>query len=219
MNTSPHSSQILIYGRINGIITELMHMQNSTPCLSVVMPCSNEEGTIRKCVDAVMSNPWVGHLVIVDDGSTEKTRQILEQITSSRVKVIMQEKNGGKGSALRTGLRSATQEYVVVQDADLEYGPSEYLRLLTPLLENKADVVFGSRFKGSDAHRVLNYWHSVGNKFLTQISNMFTNLNLTDMEMCYKCFRGEVIQGIELPENRFGIEPELTGEIASGKTI
>jgi glycosyltransferase involved in cell wall biosynthesis len=164
-----------------------------------------------------LASSWVGQLVIVDDGSTDKTREILKAISSDRVKVIMQEKNGGKGSALRTGFQAATHEYVVVQDADLEYDPSEYGRILAPLLENKADVVFGSRFKGSDAHRVLYYWHSVGNKFLTQISNMFTNLNLTDMETCYKCFRREVIQSIDLKENRFGIEPELTGKIASGK--
>ncbi len=181
------------------------------------MPCYNEERTIRECIEAVLSSSWVGQLVIVDDGSTDKTRAILKAISSDRVKVIMQEKNGGKGSALRTGFQAATQEYVVVQDADLEYDPSEYGRLLAPLLENKADVVFGSRFKGSDAHRVLYYWHSVGNKFLTQISNMFTNLNLTDMETCYKCFRREVVQSIDLKENRFGIEPELTGKIASGK--
>jgi len=194
-----------------------MHVQNITPCLSVVMPCYNEERTIRECIDAVLSNSYVGQLVIVDDGSTDKTRDILKEIFSDRVNVILQEKNGGKGSALRTGFRAATQEFVVVQDADLEYDPSEYGRLLAPLLENKADVVFGSRFKGSDAHRVLYYWHSVGNKFLTLISNMFTNLNLTDMETCYKCFRREVIQSIDLKENRFGIEPELTGKIASGK--
>jgi glycosyltransferase involved in cell wall biosynthesis len=194
-----------------------MHAQNITPCLSVVMPCYNEERTIRECIESVLSSSWVGQLVIVDDGSTDETREILKAISSDRVKVILQEKNGGKGSALRTGFQAATQEYVVVQDADLEYDPSEYGRLLAPLLENKADVVFGSRFKGSDAHRVLYYWHSVGNKFLTLISNMFTNLNLTDMETCYKCFRREIIQSIDLKENRFGIEPELTGKIASGK--
>ena len=194
-----------------------MHVQNITPCLSVVMPCYNEERTIRECIESVLSSSWVGQLVIVDDGSTDETREILKAISSDRVKVILQEKNGGKGSALRTGFQAATQEFVVVQDADLEYDPSEYGRLLAPLLENKADVVFGSRFKGSDAHRVLYYWHSVGNKFLTLISNMFTNLNLTDMETCYKCFRREIIQSIDLKENRFGIEPELTGKIASGK--
>lgn len=181
------------------------------------MPCYNEERTIRECIESVLSSSWVGQLVIVDDGSTDETREILKAISSDRVKVILQEKNGGKGSALRTGFQAATQEFVVVQDADLEYDPSEYGRLLAPLLENKADVVFGSRFKGSDAHRVLYYWHSVGNKFLTLISNMFTNLNLTDMETCYKCFRREIIQSIDLKENRFGIEPELTGKIASGK--
>jgi glycosyltransferase involved in cell wall biosynthesis len=129
----------------------------------------------------------------------------------------LQEKNGGKGSALRTGFALTTSDYVIVQDADLEYDPHDFERMLTPLLEGKADVVYGSRFRGSDAHRVFYFWHSVGNRLLTLASNMLTNLNLSDMETCYKCFRREVIQGIQLKENRFGIEPELTGKIAVGK--
>jgi glycosyltransferase involved in cell wall biosynthesis len=164
-----------------------------------------------------LESPWVRELIIVDDGSTDGTREILSGYSNDRVQTILQEKNGGKGSALRTGFALTTSDFVIVQDADLEYDPHDFERILTPLLENKADVVYGSRFKGSDAHRVFYFWHSVGNKLLTLASNMLTNLNLTDMETCYKCFRREVIQGIQLEENRFGIEPELTGKIAAGK--
>jgi glycosyltransferase involved in cell wall biosynthesis len=159
----------------------------------------------------------VRELVIVDDGSSDGTREILSGYSDDRVRIILQEKNGGKGSALRTGFALTTSDYVIVQDADLEYDPHDFERMLTPLLEGKADVVYGSRFRGSDAHRVFYFWHSVGNRLLTLASNMLTNLNLSDMETCYKCFRREVIQGIQLKENRFGIEPELTGKIAVGK--
>jgi glycosyltransferase involved in cell wall biosynthesis len=193
-----------------------MTEMTSSPCLSVVMPCYNEVRTIKDCVDAVLASPWVEELIIVDDGSTDGTREVLATISESKVRIVLQQKNGGKGSALREGFSRSLSAFVVVQDADLEYDPAEYGRLLVPLLQNKADVVFGSRFIGSDAHRVLYFWHSVGNRFLTVVSNMFTNLNLTDMETCYKCFRREVIQSIDLKENRFGIEPELTGKVASG---
>ena len=186
-------------------------------CLSVVMPCFNEKNTINDCIAAVLESPWVRELIIVDDGSTDGTREILSGYSNDRVRTILQEMNGGKGSALRTGFALTTSDFVIVQDADLEYDPHDFERILAPLLENKADVVYGSRFKGSDAHRVFYFWHSVGNKLLTLASNMLTNLNLTDMETCYKCFRREVIQGIQLEENRFGIEPELTGKIAAGK--
>jgi len=189
---------------------------NPIPCLSVVMPCYNEVGTIKQCVDAVLASPWVEELIIVDDGSTDGTRDVLATFSYANVQVVLQKKNGGKGSALREGFSRAKASYVVVQDADLEYDPTEYGRLLVPLIQNKADVVFGSRFIGSDAHRVLYFWHSVGNRFLTIVSNMFTNLNLTDMETCYKCFRLEVIRSIDLKEDRFGIEPELTGKVAAG---
>lgn len=181
------------------------------------MPCYNEESTINQCIDAVIASPWVQELIIVDDGSTDGTREILSNIQHPRVRVFLQEKNGGKGSALRKGFESAEGRFVIIQDADLEYDPEEFGKLLAPLLTEKADVVFGSRFKGSDAHRVLYFWHSVGNKFLTLVSNIFTNLNLTDMETCYKCFRREVIQSLDLQENRFGIEPELTGKVAAGR--
>ena len=181
------------------------------------MPCYNEKNTINDCISAVLESPWVRELIIVDDGSTDGTREILSGYSNARVRTILQEKNGGKGSALRTGFALTSSDYVIVQDADLEYDPNDFERILAPLIENKADVVYGSRFKGSDAHRVFYFWHSVGNKLLTLASNMLTNLNLTDMETCYKCFRREVIQGIQLEENRFGIEPELTGKIAAGK--
>ena len=194
-----------------------MNLDTPSKCLSVVMPCFNERETIQECVAAVVASPWVGELIIVDDGSTDGTRDLLSQIQTENVRVILHQKNGGKGSALRTGFKSAMMPYVIVQDADLEYDPSEFGKILAPLISGKADVVFGSRFKGGEAHRVLYFWHSVGNKFLTIFSNMFTNYNLSDMETCYKCFRREVIQSIELKENRFGIEPELTGKIASGK--
>lgn len=181
------------------------------------MPCYNEIATISECTKAVLESPWVKELIIVDDGSTDGTREILRTMTDPRTRVVMQPKNGGKGSALRTGFELATADFVIIQDADLEYDPADYEKLLKPLINGRADVVYGSRFQGSDAHRVLYFWHSVGNRVLTLASNMFTNLNLTDMETCYKCFRREIIQNIDLKENRFGIEPELTGKVAAGK--
>lgn len=186
-------------------------------CLSVVMPCYNEEKSIFECVSAVLRSPWVEELIVVDDGSTDRTLNELSKIHDSRLKLHVQPKNGGKGSALRKGFSEARSDFVIVQDADLEYDPEDYGKLLQPLLAGKAEVVFGSRFAGGDAHRVVYFWHSVGNKFLTLMSNAFTNLNLTDMETCYKCFKREVIQSINLQENRFGIEPELTGKVAAGR--
>jgi glycosyltransferase involved in cell wall biosynthesis len=180
------------------------------------MPCYNERETVAECIDAVLKTPWVNELIIVDDGSTDGTREILSNLADSRLRVILQPENQGKGSALRTGFAAAMSEFVIVQDADLEYDPTDYERLLQPLISGRADVVYGSRFAGGEAHRVLYFWHYLGNKFLTLVSNAFTNLNLTDMETCYKCFRREIIQSIELRENRFGIEPELTGKVAAG---
>jgi glycosyltransferase involved in cell wall biosynthesis len=165
----------------------------------------------------VLKSEYVAELIIVDDGSSDGTRDQLASISDPRVQVILHEENGGKGAALQTGFTHAKFDYVIVQDADLEYDPEDYGRILAPLIAGKADVVFGSRFQGSDAHRVFFFWHSVGNKILTLVSNMFTNLNLTDMETCYKCFKREVIQSLRLQENRFGIEPELTGKIAAGR--
>jgi glycosyltransferase involved in cell wall biosynthesis len=185
--------------------------------LSVVMPCYNELNTVLLCVEAVLKSEYVAELIIVDDGSSDGTRDQLASISDPRVQVILHEENGGKGAALQTGFTHAKFDYVIVQDADLEYDPEDYGRILAPLIAGKADVVFGSRFQGSDAHRVFFFWHSVGNKILTLVSNMFTNLNLTDMETCYKCFKREIIQSLRLQENRFGIEPELTGKIAAGR--
>lgn len=181
------------------------------------MPCYNESATVSACITAVLNSPWVRELVIVDDGSTDGTRDILQEMSDSRIKVVLHDENGGKGTALRTGLALASSEYVIVQDADLEYDPAEYGRILQPLESGIADVVYGSRFRGGEASRVLYFWHSVGNRILTLASNIVTNLNLTDMETCYKCFRREIIQGFSLRENRFGIEPELTGWIAAGR--
>ncbi len=183
-------------------------------CLSVIIPCYNEEGTIASLIAMVQLSPWVQEIIVVDDGSQDKSREILEAISDPQVRVIMHTVNQGKGAALRTGFSHATAEFVIVQDADLEYDPSEYPLVLEPLLDDRADVVFGSRFLSGRPHRVLYFWHSLGNRFLTLMSNMFTDLNLTDMETCYKCFRREVIQAIDIEEDRFGFEPEITAKLA-----
>lgn len=184
------------------------------PCLSVVVPCYNEHSTVLALVDLVLLSPFVAQVVLVDDGSTDGTRELLSQIVDDRVDVILHDRNQGKGAALRTGFAAATSDYVIVQDADLEYDPGEYGKLLGPLIDGRADAVFGSRFVSSEPHRVLYFWHSVGNRLLTTMSNMFTDLNLTDMETCYKAFRREVIQSIEIEEHRFGFEPEVTAKLA-----
>ena len=165
-------------------------------------------------LDQVLASPWVAEIVVVDDGSTDRSRELLATVTDPRVSVIEQPFNQGKGAALRTGFARATSDYVIVQDADLEYSPTEYGLLLAPLETAQADVVYGSRFLGGRPHRVLYYWHSVGNKFLTTLSNIFTDVNLTDMETCYKAFRREIIQSIEIEESRFGFEPEITAKLA-----
>ena len=193
-------------------------MQHIEPCLSVVMPCYNEASTIETVAKRVLESPYTQELVIVDDGSTDGTLALAQQLaTDPRVRVFAQGVNQGKGAALRRGFQEALAPFVIVQDADLEYDPSEFGVVLEPLLDGRADVVYGSRFHNASAHRVLYYWHSVGNKFLTTASNMFTNLNLTDMETCYKAFRREVIQSIEIEEDRFGFEPEVTGKLAAAK--
>jgi glycosyltransferase involved in cell wall biosynthesis len=184
------------------------------PCLSVVIPCYNEEATIQSLINLVLNSPWVAEIIVVDDGSKDRSREILATVNDPKVQVVLHDVNKGKGAALRTGFQHATSEFVIVQDADLEYDPSEYPLVLEPLLDDRADVVFGSRFLSGRPHRVLYFWHSLGNKFLTLMSNMFTDLNLTDMETCYKCFRREVIQSIAIEEDRFGFEPEITAKLA-----
>jgi glycosyltransferase involved in cell wall biosynthesis len=186
------------------------------PCLSVVVPCYNEERTVATLIERVLESPWVCEVVIVDDGSTDSSREILEAVDHPTVRVVFHPHNRGKGAALRTGFAHATGEYVVVQDADLEYDPAEYGSLLYPLERGLADVVYGSRFQSGRPHRVLYFWHSTGNKLLTLASNMFTDLNLTDMETCYKAFRREVLEKIEIEEDRFGFEPEVTAKVAKG---
>jgi glycosyltransferase involved in cell wall biosynthesis len=184
--------------------------------LSIVIPCYNEAKTIRTIVDRVRAAPVKEkEIIIVDDCSRDGTRDILRtQITPLVDKIIYHEVNQGKGAALRTGFAAATGDAVIVQDADLEYDPQEYPRLLQPIIDGRADVVFGSRFQGGQPHRVVYFWHMIGNKLLTLLSNMATNINLTDMETCYKLFRREVIQRIKIEENRFGFEPEITAKVA-----
>ncbi|MGJ3247466.1 MAG: glycosyltransferase family 2 protein [Elainellaceae cyanobacterium] len=184
--------------------------------LSIVIPCFNELGTIGNVVEAVKNSPIQNQeIIVVDDGSTDGTCQLLQSVIEPQVdRVIYHPENRGKGAALRSGFAAATGDIVIVQDADLEYDPQEYLLMIEPILSDRADVVFGSRFSSGRPHRVVYYWHMVGNQFLTTLSNMLTNINLTDMETCYKAFRRDVIQSIRIQENRFGVEPEITAKVA-----
>ena len=184
--------------------------------LSVIIPCYNEIDTLEQLLDAVEAAPVEGkEIILVDDGSSDGTRELIDQRLRQRVdQVIFHERNQGKGAALRSGIAAATSDIVIIQDADLEYDPQDYPALIGPIRHGKADVVYGSRFVAGGPHRVLYFWHSLGNRLLTLLSNMFTNLNLSDMECCYKVFRREIIQGIDIEESRFGFEPEITAKVA-----
>jgi len=191
------------------------------PCLTVVVPCYNEVATLSASLQRVLDSPYTREVVVIDDGSTDGSLEEARRIDDSRMTVLAQGRNQGKGAAVRRGFEWATTQgrapYVIIQDADMEYDPADYKSLLVPLLDDRADVVYGSRFMGGAPHRVLNYWHSVGNRVLTTLSNMFTDLNLTDMEVGYKMFRREVLADITIEEDRFGVEPEITGKIAAAR--
>ena len=184
--------------------------------VSIVIPCFNELETIEAIIDAVLASSVPNkEIIVVDDCSTDGTREVLREKVEPRIdRLIFHEHNQGKGAALRTGFRAATGDIVLIQDADLEYDPRDYGKLLAPIVEGRADVVFGSRFAGGESHRVFYFWHSVMNRLLTLLSNMLTDLNLTDMEVCYKVFRREIIDQIEIEEDRFGFEPEITAKVA-----
>ena len=185
--------------------------------LSIVIPVYNERETISDILTAVEATPFRKEIIVVDDGSSDGTRELLAAMQYANLKILLHDRNQGKGAALQTGFSHATGDIIIIQDADLEYDPEEYPVLLKPILDGKADVVYGSRFAGHGAHRVIYFWHYVGNRFLTLLSNLFTNLNLTDMETCYKVFTREALAGVNIKEKRFGFEPEITAKMAKKK--
>jgi len=192
-----------------------MQTESTRPLLSVVIPCFNEAGTILDLIERVRQAPVASkQLIVVDDGSSDGTRELLKALSAPDLTVLLHDYNKGKGAALATGFAAAKGQICIVQDADLEYDPNEYPIVIGPIVEGKADVVFGSRFQGAAHHRVVYFWHRMGNGFLTLMSNMLTDLNLTDMETCYKAFRTEIIQSIPIREKRFGFEPEITAKVA-----
>ena len=208
---------------MNPILAEpgRQNLPDNAPCLAVIMPVYNEAPTITSVVKTVLAQPLVQELIAVDDSSTDGTWAALQSLVSAdaRLRIYRHERNCGKGAALRTGFAHASAPVVLVQDADLEYDPHEYGMLVKPILTGRADVVFGSRFEGAGAHRVLYYWHAFGNKMLTTLSNMCTNVNLTDMETGYKAFRREILQQIRIEEDRFGFEPEITAKVSKIKGV
>ena len=183
--------------------------------LSVIVPCFNEINTLDKVINKIQNSPVDSkEIIIVDDFSTDGSREFLQKVSSKNIKIIFHDRNRGKGAALYSGISIANGKIVIIQDADLEYDPDEYPKIISPIINDKADVVYGSRFQGGQPHRVVYFWHSVGNGFLTLLSNIFTDINLTDMETCYKAFRRELIQKIKIEEKRFGFEPEITAKIS-----
>ncbi len=192
-----------------------MKINSESFTLSIIIPCFNEINTIDEVIKKVKNTSIKSkQIIIIDDCSTDGTREYLKSLEDKSIIVIFTEKNQGKGAAISKGFELATGEISIIQDADLEYDPDEYQKLINPILQNKADVVFGSRFQGAEPHRVVYFWHRLGNGFLTFLSNMMTNINLTDMETCYKAFRTEIIKSINIREKRFGFEPEITAKVA-----
>ena len=192
-----------------------MIINPSSFTLSVIIPCYNEINTIEEVINKVKNTSIKSkQIIIIDDFSTDGTREFLKSLEDNSIKVVLQNRNQGKGAAIAKGINYATGDITIIQDADLEYDPNEYEKLINPILVNKADVVFGSRFQGAEPHRVVYFWHRVGNGFLTLLSNIMTDINLTDMETCYKAFRTEVLQSISIREKRFGFEPEITAKVA-----